>query len=300
MDNCLLTILFSRIARIWRPSVQQSSAFLDLPLDVMYTVLDELPLSSKILLSQTCRALWYQIHEKCFSALRQLTAEQRLETLAELGSLLPDQYLCVICNALHRIDYDDSPVDLFSANRLCSSWELWEHSDRIPFYNTAFHHVELATKYTHMNTSHQLYRERLLQKYKCSHSIYESLVAKVVAEPRVIRNRYILMTTCISSAGSKPNSFESVSQIPMNFCPHSGFGPVANSVRYLLGAAVQQAFHSLKGGCGARPKLSFLAISVQQIFRSLFRKTRLVSYAGLIWELENHHKTRVGKVTSRG
>lgn len=239
--------------------MRQSSPFLDLPLDVTYAVIDELPLSSKILLSQTCRALRYQMRERCFSALRQSTAKQRLETLTDLGSLLPDQYLCAICNALHRIDYDDFPANkdrgILKADRPCSCLEFWENSHCIPFYTNAFRHVHLATKYTYMNTSHQFYRERLLQKYETSRSDYGSLALKFIAEPRIILNRYILMTTCIFSAGSKPYSFESVSQIPIQFCPHSGFGPVANSVQYPLGAAVQQAFHSLKGECGARPKL---------------------------------------------
>lgn len=247
--------------------MQQCSPFLDLPLDVTYAVIDELPLSSKILLSQTCRALRYQMCERCFSALRQSTAEQRLETLTDLGSLLPDQYLCAICKALHRIDYDDFPANkdrgvLKKADRPCSCLEFWENSHCLPFYTTAFRHVHLATKYTYMKTSHQFYRERLLQKYQTSRSGFEtsrsasgSLALKFIAEPRIILNRYILMTACIFSAGSKPYSFESLSQVPIRFCPHSRFGRVANPIHYPFGAAVQQAFHSLKGECGARPKL---------------------------------------------
>ena len=259
MDYSLLKRFFSRVARMWRPPVQQNSRFLDLPLDVTYAIIDELPLSSKILLSQICRALWYQMRERCFSALRQSAGEQRLETLTDLGNLLPDQHLCVTCNALHRIDYDDFPANkdkgILKSNRPCSSSEFWENTHCIAFYANAFRHVQLAAKYTHMNTSHQFYRERLLQKYETSRSDFESLALKFIAEPRVILNRYILMTACIFSAGSKPFSFESVSKIPIHFCPHSCFGPLADSVEYPFGAAVQQAFHSLKDERGAQPKL---------------------------------------------
>ena len=130
MDYQLLTGFFSHVACMWRPPVQQNSRFLDFPLDVTYAIIHELPLSSKILLSKTCRALWYQVRERCFSALRQSTAEQRLETLTELGNLLPDQYLCVICNALHGIDFDEFPANkdkgILKPDRPCSSSDFWE------------------------------------------------------------------------------------------------------------------------------------------------------------------------------
>lgn len=259
MDYRSFIGFFSRVARIWRPPVQQHSRFLDLPLDVTYAIIDELSLSSRILLSQTCRALFYQMSERCFSALRRCTAEQRLEILNDLKNLLPDQYLCMTCNALHCIDYGDFPANKDRGSeksyKPCSLFVHWEETHRVLCYATSFHHVQLAAKYTHMNTRHQYYRERLLQKYEFSYPDYDSLALKFTAEPRVIMSRYILMSACTFSAGSEPLSFESLSKVTIMFCPHWQFGPVADVVKYPLGAAVQQAFHSLGDERGAQPKL---------------------------------------------
>lgn len=246
-DYRWLTSFFSRIARIWRPPVQQVSRFLDLPLDIIHIIFDNLPLSSKILLSQTCRALWREMHEKCFAALQQVTADQRLMTLADLGNLLPDQYLCVICNGLHHIDYLDFPGNgdwpFSGPDRRCARCELWENSHSVGFIKTSFRHTKLATKYTRMDTIHQDYCQSLLRKHESSHHDYGY---RFIAEPRVVLNRYILMATCIFTAGVKPYCFESLCKIPIQFCPHSRITRLNDPVNFPFASVVQQAFYSLK------------------------------------------------------
>ena len=261
MDHPSLTNLLSRVAHLRKPPVRQDSRFLHLfPLEIIDTIADQLPLSSKILLSQTCRALWYHMHKSCFATLwHSITAQQRSETLNGLGNLLPDHYHCISCNALHRIDYEDFPANenrgIVKSVRPCERAEFWQNTSGFPFDSLSFRHVQATTKYTHMNTRHCHYRAKLLQKYESSCSEYYSQMLKIISEPRVISNRYILMRACIFSAGSEPYSFESISKILVRFCPHLGFGPVSFAARYPFGAAVQQAFQTINQQPNAPPKL---------------------------------------------
>ena len=246
------------LLRIARSLVKQDSPFLDLPLDIMYAVMDELPLSSQILLCQTCKALWVRMRERFSLALQQMTAEERLEALTDLANLLPDHYFCSICKALHCIDHEDLPAntnrDFLNSTSPCA-YEQWKKAAvSIGFGRHAFRHAHLASKYTRMDTGYQGYREKLLRKYELRGSCCGSLTAKAIIEPRIIRDRYLLMTTCTFSAGSKPYYFESLANFYVHFCPHTGFSPVYRMTLHPFGAAMQQAFKGLENGSGGRPK----------------------------------------------
>ena len=142
------------------PAVEQTSAFLDLPIDILCSICDELPLSAKILLSHTCKAMWYMLRGKCSFQLKAIGREDRFNTLTELGNLLPDNYHCKItkCNVLHTVEPNDIPN--------LSNWYRRRHSCRIQnqsfdhvhpqhFYAILFHHVQLALKYSRMKEKHQ-------------------------------------------------------------------------------------------------------------------------------------------------
>ena len=102
---------FKHLASRFQPAIRQTSPLLDLPVDIIYTIIDELPLTARILLSQTCKALWYRMRESNAQEFLRLASEERLKTLTELVQFLPDHYLCYICAALHSVDLADVPAN---------------------------------------------------------------------------------------------------------------------------------------------------------------------------------------------
>ena len=94
-----------------KPAVEQTSAFLDLPLEILCCICDQLPLSAKILLSHICKAMWYMLHSKCSFQLKAIVREDRFNTLTELGNLLPDNYHCIKCSILHNCPAYTTTID---------------------------------------------------------------------------------------------------------------------------------------------------------------------------------------------
>ena len=259
MGHPLYPGVLQRLARLCKLIfVRQNSRFLEIPLDILYAIIERLPLQSAILLSQACRVLWYQFGDRCFSILQRCTAEQRLDTLTALGSLLPDHYLCVICNALHCIDYDDHPASetqsITRSARPCSSVENWDNTHHVALHASSFRHIQLAIKYTHMKFSHQAYRQRLLQKFEYTYSASDFLTCKCIGEPRIVGGRYILMTSCVFSTRSMPCWYELISELTISFCPHSAIGPLSDLAEHPFNAVVRQAFR-----CPSNPRPEFFS-----------------------------------------
>ncbi len=186
------------------PAIKQKSAFLDLPIDIIFSVCDELPVSANISLSQTCEAMRYVLRSKCSSQLQATGPEDRFNTLAELGNLLPDNYHCIECNTLHPVDPDDIP-----------DWTNWyryrHHSYRAPglfydhvhpqdYYAVAFHHVQLALKYSRMKEKHQDFRRNILQNFKIR-PFRSSIIKTFAAKPKVVNARFILLATYVLYTG---------------------------------------------------------------------------------------------------
>lgn len=171
-----------------------------------------------------------------------------------MGNLLPDLYLCVICESLHRIDCADFPANetrlINKSKRPCAVPEWSNGSYSVGYISIPVRHVNLTTKYTRMNTSHQDYYKALLRKCEVDHG---HTPYKFIAEPRVVRDRYIIMTSCIFSPGSKPRCsatpycFESLCEIPFRFCPHSVLVSSTDPADYCypFATALRQAFDSL-------------------------------------------------------
>jgi len=206
--------------------VKQESSFLDLPLDLLFDVFDHLQLSERTLLSQTCRGLRYAFHHKCVLAFRVASVAERLECLAMLGDVLPDHRLCTPCGRLHLLDPKDLPVmDYDKFYRPCPALEhvmsrVMSRVYCMPYYAIAYRHVQLAMKYTRLECIHQNYRANILQKFTITIPRWYSTKLKFTAEPRIVRGRYILMTTNVFCAYEGPISYSLLSQVCFRLCPH--------------------------------------------------------------------------------
>jgi len=235
MDLRRIVAFLSRTVLVRTSAVKQKSPLLDLPLDLIFSIFDELRWPEKVVLSQTCRDLWHQLRPKCSSTLREATAIQRLEYLTTLGHILPDHYLCAGCCALHLVDPKDIPVtgcDVYGHNlyrtRCPLPEPLWSRHRSYRKYAMAFRHVQLAIKYSRMKGVHQHYRARIMQKSVVSHPQYYSIGMTFVAEPIIVYGRFILMTMFEFYEGLEEVSYSTLVQIPVLFCPHHSIGTFTN------------------------------------------------------------------------
>lgn len=204
--------------------------------------------SAKVLLSQTCRALWYPLRCKSSSAVEEATAVKRLECLAVLRDILPDRRLCTFCRALHLLDPKNLPVTGFDRfYKPCPAPEtIWSRHRLMPYYAIAFRHVQLAMKYTRLEGIHQDYRASILQRFTISIPRFYSMRLKFTAEPLVVHGKFILMTIFAFYEDVGPISFSTLSQAHSQFCSHLDAGNFLHPNNPLL-AAIRFAFNEADG-----------------------------------------------------
>ena len=209
------------------PPIEQSSAFLDLPLDVLCSICDELPLPAKILLSQSCKAMWHMLHSTCSSRLRTLAQKDRFDTLRELGNLLPDNYYCTRCNVLHLVEPDDVPnvTNWYKRRHVCyTPGRMFEDLCLQHYYIFAFHHVQLALKYSRMTDWHQDYRTNILQQFE-TRPVGSPIIKSSAAKPKVVNARLILLVTYVLYADALQYDLRKSDLTKyIHFCPHHFFG----------------------------------------------------------------------------
>ena len=208
------------------PTVEQTSAFLDLPFDVLCRMCDELPLCAKILLSHTCKAMWYLLCSKCSSQLKAMVWDDRFHTLTELGNLLPDDYHCIKCNILHPVEPDDVPnlTNWYRRRHQCRTpSQMFDHLRPQYSYAVSFHHVQLALKYSRMKEQHQDCRTNILQTCEIR-PVNSPVIKTFAAKPKVINARFILLATYVLYAGPLRDAAKRDYDKYIMFCPHHYFG----------------------------------------------------------------------------
>ena len=228
------------------PAVEQTSALLDLPIDVLCNICDELPLCAKILLSHTCKAMWYMLRSKCFSQLNALVQEDRFNTLTELGNLSSDHYHCIKCNILHPVEPDDIPnlTNWYRRQHTCHTpSQMFDHLHPQNSYAVSFHHVQLALKYSRMKEKHQDCRTNILQKFEIR-PVSSPIIKTFAAKPKVVDARFILLATYVLYAGPLRDAANMDSDQYIMFCPHQHFGlgtGPGNNLAAILQEAVNTA-----------------------------------------------------------
>ena len=208
--------------------VKKVPPLLDLPLDLVYDILDELPLSEKILLSQTCRAMWYTLRHKCSSAMRKATAHERLDHLAVLGDVLPDRRLCASCRALHLVDHEDLPMASSENSKTLFLESISGRHCLLPcYYSTAFPHGPPATNHTCLRRLEANLYSRDMRSFRTILRV-SSMWLERSARLETKDGRFVLMTHFVFSAEGEPISFSTISKVPLQICPHLRSGPCSS------------------------------------------------------------------------
>lgn len=244
--------LFSFFSRTKRDkkAMKQKSPFFDLPLALVYDIFDELPLAEKVLLSQTCRDLWYKLRCKYSSAMAKATAVERLECRTILGDILPDHQFCTSCRSLHLLDPKGLPVTGYERfSHPCPGPKIISKRDSlIPCYSITFHRVQLAIQHNRLKGVHQDYCASIMQRFTTSVPRYYSMQMHISADPVVIDGRFILMTIYNFHTAGKPMSSMDLSQAHLQICPHLGAGSHVITDNPLL-AAIRSAPNRCRYGC---------------------------------------------------
>lgn len=214
-----------------RSRPKQKSLLLNLPLCLIYNIIDELDWAAKVIFSQTCRVMWHLLSGKCHTELRKLTAIERLAFLATLASQSPDHYLCKRCSALHLLWTGDYPTNR-NRRRRCARGEILDldgHKTNLvrplALYSIANCHVQFAVKFSHMQSVHQEYRKNLMRDLYYSGPWGKNLQCNFAAEPRIVDDKFLLKIKFEIYKNSKELSYENVIDGEYRFpCPHHFIG----------------------------------------------------------------------------
>ncbi|KAF2097233.1 hypothetical protein NA57DRAFT_57830 [Rhizodiscina lignyota] len=82
----------------------EPSPLLDLPLDIMFEIVDLLPLHSKVIFSQTCSDLRAVVKNETAQKLLSAPRAERVSYLRLREKAMPHYRLCYMCMRLHKLE----------------------------------------------------------------------------------------------------------------------------------------------------------------------------------------------------
>lgn len=85
-------------------SKSQTAPLLDLPVELLYEIVDYLPVHSKATLSQTSEGLRAITHDDAVEAVLSAPKKERIAYLQLLERALPEYRLCYMCMKLHKLE----------------------------------------------------------------------------------------------------------------------------------------------------------------------------------------------------
>jgi hypothetical protein len=237
---------FSSSSTVERP------ALFGLPLDIFLMLFDQLPLQSKIFLSQTCRHMRRQLRETCFMEINKLNAVNRACLLAELASSVLDRYSCPTCEKWHIIDRTDIPspnlLSYGSSYNRCQTYSAATLPNRIYVndfglrYEVNPIHVHFALKLYHscrVSDEDRLYLRKLMSPYETTKSL-NLLNVKYKAWPRIIARKFLLHSTWHFKEKDRRFDWEDFPYLEI--CPHLKVQRSTGVPHNALVAAIAMAF----------------------------------------------------------
>ena len=204
---------------------------LQLPVDVICLILLELPLHTKVLLSQTCRSMRTLLQDS--RALVQfLSPHDYFNFISGLADALPDYVTCGLCRKLHIIDTTDLPYPPFARKSYpCSlNWTQLGCHDYGIRYRLSYQHVQLVLKYFRRQLAHQpihdSYLSCLLQPFTAHALMFDRVAIDFTVQPRVIYGRFILHSQWEYKIRARSVLLEDIR--PSNLCPHLNLTHTSN------------------------------------------------------------------------
>lgn len=238
-----LTSILNRLFRRLRTSAPipvNTAPLARLPAEIFDLILEDLDLETLFLLSRTCRHARLFLHRDWRAEVRKTYPGERMRFLHRIAHLMPDYLACAGCRKLHLIDPNDTPENPTYSRRGCldaRSCHCVRNWSRAQLeYLLVHNHVQLALKYTRLNTR----AEYLARLMKC-HSRREdrqwhsevTMDVRTTEAPKIVDERFLNETVwdLRRKDGREIRPCDIHSACPM-ICMHISLQP---AIRYVLG-----------------------------------------------------------------
>lgn len=205
---------FRQAADFGRNWIKPSSktSIIDLPVDILLLVVAKLEWHDRFLLSQTNSVLRRVTSCNWGIEISRLSRVEKFDFFTGLVYALPDRYACGTYFRLHAVDQLGAPRP--QSLPCCSLVQC----GNVLGYSIQHRHVQLALKYTRLQI-HQSFLNDVLASYGepfRRDRLYS-------AQPRIIKDRFILGDQWIFRNGLKSITQEYVAISGLSVCPHAIF-----------------------------------------------------------------------------
>lgn len=152
----------------WYAPQNCEHALVQLPLELLLSIMKHLSPMEQIMLSHTCLGLYNDLADIVPDPATQLSPQDRCEYLAYVASTMPDHWVCERCQHLHRRDDADTPR-LPRLPQTCPATgavNRFLHLGRLESYQIHHRHVQMAVKLSrrgsNLDTAQRKYLAKLL------------------------------------------------------------------------------------------------------------------------------------------
>lgn len=184
-----------------RPFPQQSEDchIVNLPAEVIFCIIANLPIHSRHVLAQTCRCL------SAYAPVESLTPQENFEFLYCLARDNPKKWACHACGKLHPVSVFDIPSKPNKTKCPLGAKELRlliGSQGFFPSYKIGHRHVQTTLKYTRLDLEGKLswWQRRHLKNlsacykanFKPSKDLHRLAMAEMSYWPKVVDGRYLI------------------------------------------------------------------------------------------------------------
>lgn len=196
---------------------------LQLPVEILLTIVEMLPEHEIMVVLQTCRSLRFAVGRLRLSV-DYLTREEAVEFLVSIARELPDRWVCELCMKLHplRVFDNSKKVKRSSCPRAPLREEYYPMNyDR----RLCHHHVQLALKYARMEKIQRRYRKYLEAVLSPSHMNCVSSVVDLRCHqsyyPKIVGGRFLMLGVFHYHRNRVDVSAKAISYLTV--CSHQNF-----------------------------------------------------------------------------
>lgn len=200
-----------------------SRGLLELPVEVLLSILDHTELCGLYWLSQTCRTMRY-LAKRDFRTLVDTDVEDKAEFLLGLAYVLPDHYFCGKCCMLHIFNRHAPSIK----PRICWDYSVNHRRSWATGYDLQHQHVQLALKYNRLGGFYRHAAASIMQPYRqtCSNGSLGPIL-HFSATPEIKNGRFILH-----------EEWKLQADFPASLVPSCAFIPICSHLDLLGGRSL--------------------------------------------------------------
>lgn len=236
----------------FKPVQEKVPGLLRLPNELLFSILDEAPLYSKVLLSQTCRATRSSLHSVCVKSVKELSLMERAGFSTDIAFALPESWPCPACGLLHAREVRDTPSCPPYRYGLCPRMHVRPSShDSSSNHKISHSHVDFALKLSRAEfafESHRAYLAKLMASHRKFGSLESPVLVTYRAQSKIVGQRFILQSHWEYSPNVQLQLVKPEDVPDFTICPHLTFCRYYGSNRFpsnRLTRSISTAFSSM-------------------------------------------------------